>query len=213
MPRRLSRAVLVTSAVVLAVTACTETRTTMDPGRVRPTLDLSTEGAQLFVASVDTVPTDTVTAPVPAPTQLLACPTTDQASSRAVIGPDGGSVGARGSVLTLPAGAVAEPTEFEVIVPASQYVEVHVHAVGRESFQFQKPAYISINFARCTSLPTEKLQAVYVDGSGTIAEVMGVGADRVNKKLVFTTPHLSGYAIAWAVDTTATTTTPPAGTQ
>jgi hypothetical protein len=68
--------------------------------------------------------------------QLLVCPTVEAASARAVIGPDGGSVGARGS--SIPAGAVPEPTPFEVVVPVSPFMEVGIHAVGRTSYALER---------------------------------------------------------------------------
>jgi hypothetical protein len=74
--------------------------------------------------------------------QLLVCPTVEAASARAVIGPDGGSVGARGS--SIPAGAVPEPTPFEVVVPVSPFMEVagSTRSAGRatRSSEFPDPA-------------------------------------------------------------------------
>jgi hypothetical protein len=204
MTRRIALSFAAVVAVATFVAACTDSGSPIAPNRSSPPIrfDVSSDSSSVTVVASDTIPTVSLSSSVPAPTQLLYCPTTDQASARATIGAAGGSVGARGTVLTLPAGAVDAPTEFEVVVPASDYLEVQVHAVGHASFQFLKPVYISLNFARCSSLPAEKLQAVYIDATRSIVELMGAGADRVNKKLVFTTPHLSGYAIAWGTDTT-----------
>jgi hypothetical protein len=45
-------------------------------------------------------------------------------------------VGARGS--SIPAGAVPEPTPFEVVVPVSPFMEVGIHAVGRTSYALER---------------------------------------------------------------------------
>jgi hypothetical protein len=152
---------------------------------------------------------DAVTAPAGAPRPalaprvadtLLSCPTNTEERAAAWIGPDGGAVEARGATLRVPAGAVAEPTRFEVVVPVSQTMKVDVHAVGVEHFRFLTPAAITINFSRCegTSVPAGVLQGAYIDlKTEAILELMGGTADATGRKVTFTTPHLSGYAIVY----------------
>ena len=136
-----------------------------------------------------------------ASSELLVCPTEDPASARAIIGPDGGSLGARGSSISIPAGAVAQPTHFEVVVPASRYMKVEFSAVGESHFEFQLPATITINYARCTNSSTsseEALEGAYLaDGTDQVLELMGGTVDKTGHKLSFSTSHLSGYAVAY----------------
>lgn len=152
--------------------------------------------------SRDLVDTSTIVAvdSVASPT-LLVCPTTDAASARAVIGPAGGTIGARGTTLTIPPGGVLDSTLFEVVVPVSQYMETDIHAVGVDHYVFQKPATITINYARCPSsaLPASgALEGVYVDtATYEILQQMGGVNDKTGHKVSFTTPHLSGYIVAY----------------
>jgi hypothetical protein len=133
--------------------------------------------------------------------QLVVCPTQDVASARAIIGPEGGSVGARGSTMSIPAGAVPEPTLFEVITPVSRFMELEIHAVGQSAYRFARPVSITINFSRCPgdSIPaTAILKGAYIDTvTDQVLELMGGAVDKNGRKLTFFTDHLSGYAVAY----------------
>jgi hypothetical protein len=137
----------------------------------------------------------------PAHPQLLVCPTSWTQTARETIGPEGGKIGVAGSSITIPPGAVPSPTEFEVVVPASPYMEVEIHPVGMDSYLFAVPATVKISYARCPAdaMPTDAaLQGVYIDGAtNRVLERMGGDADKVSRKLSFHTWHLSGYAIAF----------------
>jgi hypothetical protein len=115
--------------------------------------------------------------------------------------PDGGTLGARGTSITIPAGAVPTPTAFEVVVPVSPYMEVEIHAVGQAGYAFAQPAAITINYARCPAdaVPADAaLEGVYVEsGTRRVLERMGGTADKTGKKITFSTPHLSGYIVAY----------------
>lgn len=132
---------------------------------------------------------------------LLVCPTADAASESEVIGPEGGTIGARGTSITIPPGAVPEPTLFELVVPASPYLRVDIRAAGADHYEFLAPATISINYARCPSdavPPAAKLQGVHVDGAtGQVLQEMGGMNDRSGHKVSFPTWHLSGYIVAY----------------
>jgi hypothetical protein len=134
-------------------------------------------------------------------TQLALCPSEDGASSRAWIGQDGGRLRARGSSISIPAGAVLEPTLFEIEVPASRYMKVEIHAVGRSDYQFARPATITINFSRCPSgaIPYgATIGGAYVDSAtGAVLQLMGGTVDWNGDKLSFPTDHLSGYVVAY----------------
>jgi len=170
------------TALVLAVAAACDDLPTQGGHAERRELRLST------------------TQEAPAP-RLLACPTNDEARAAAVIGPEGGTLGARGTSITIPAGAVPEPTAFEVVVPVSPYMEIEIHAVGQASYAFAQPAAVTINFARCPddAVPDgATLEGVYVEsGTRRVLEHMGGTADEDGKKITFATPHLSGYIVAY----------------
>jgi len=144
---------------------------------------------------------DSTTAPAaPSTSQILVCPTGDRYSDRRTIGPWGGAVGTKGSTINIPAGAVSEPTEFEFIVPAGNYMAVEIHAIGHASFSFAVPVTITINYARCPSeaIPNATLAGAYIDpATGQVLQMMGGSVDRKGNKLSFSTDHLSGYAIAY----------------
>ena len=150
-----------------------------------------------------TAPTDSAyeLAARPVDAELLVCPTNEAASAQGVIGPEGGSIGARGTTISIPAGAVPEPTLFEVVVPASQYLETEIHAVGVEHYVFQQPATITINTARCPdgAIPEfGTLQGAYIDTpTHRILQLMGGVDDRDGHKVSFETGHLSGYVVAF----------------
>ena len=130
--------------------------------------------------------------------QLLVCPTAETQRARATIGPEGGYISARGSAITIPPRAVSEPTRFEVVVPASRYMEVEIHAVGMDSYLFAMPVTITINFARCPGdaiPPGAMLEGVYIDDVDRVLEHMGGRSS--SHKLSFETGHLSGYAVAY----------------
>lgn len=195
--------------VALAVAACAEsTGETFGPAASGPrhsTTGVPDSVAVDSAARVDSIATAAPTvvadssATAAAP-HLLVCPVGTSYSDRRTIGPKGGSVGARGSRIYIPAGAVAQETDFELVVPAGQYMAVEIHAVGRESFTFAEPATIVINYARCPNdaVPTGGLAGAWINSAtGQVLQVMGGRADRQGNKLSFSTGHLSGYAVAY----------------
>ena len=168
------------AAIALAVGACADLTTQPDRPGVGP------PGAA------------TVTASDP---QLLVCPTADTHIARATIGPEGGWLGVRGASITIPPGAVPSPTAFELIVPASPYMEIEINAVGADSYTFAQPATVTINYARCpddAAPPGALLKGVYIDlVTNQVLAVMGGQDDKSNHKITFSTGHLSGYAVAY----------------
>jgi hypothetical protein len=134
-------------------------------------------------------------------TQLLVCPTNETQRVEGVIGPEGGLLGVRGVSIAIPSGAVAEPTTFEVIVPASSYLETEINAIGSEHYVFEKPATVTVNLARCPvgSIPDwANLKGANIDlATYQVLEVMGGTYDKTGHKVVFSTPHLSGYVVAY----------------
>jgi hypothetical protein len=146
---------------------------------------------------------DRATAPVVRPDEagatertLLYCPTSASKMAIATIGPAGGSIGIGDVRLTLPPGAVLTTTTFVVSAPASNHLEVEIHALGRSSFQFVVPATIAISYRRCGDVDGP-LRAWYIDDeTKALLENMGGVTDAVSRTHTFLTGHLSGYAVA-----------------
>ena len=135
-----------------------------------------------------------------APT-LLACPSTGTQTTTGVIGLLGGTISLGSTKISIPFGAVLEPTLFQIVIPESPYMEVEVHAVGLTTFLFKRPVQITIDYSRCSddAIPAgAQLQGVYIDGdTKAVLEQMGGVDDHDSRRLTFSTPHLSGYAVAY----------------
>lgn len=129
---------------------------------------------------------------------LALCPTTETHSAQRTIGIFGGSVSAGGTTITIPAGAVIQPTQFDVTVPASTYMEVAIAAQGHAHFQFLLPVTIEIDYSRCDSTIVDgKLAAFHIDEVlKTLLERMPGVDDKARRRFTLITDHLSGYAIA-----------------
>ena len=130
---------------------------------------------------------------------LIECPTSSSSTRTALVSPLGGSVTAGGATISIPAGAVLVPTVITVTVPASNYMEVDITAAGVEHFLFELPVSVTVSYARCTRADIDKspLTAWYIDGATkALLEHMGGVDDKANRTVTFTTPHLSGYALA-----------------
>jgi hypothetical protein len=127
---------------------------------------------------------------------LSACTVAPSAKATAIIDALGGSVSVAGVTLTLPAGAVDEATEFRVHVPSSTHAEVEIRANGQEHHQFLSPVVIAMDYSRC-STPSGELAVWHIDPqTKALLENMGGVNDVLNQRVIFSTMHLSGYAIA-----------------
>jgi len=132
--------------------------------------------------------------------QLLSCPAADAQQTTGLLGLLGGTLSVAGNSLRIPLGGLLSLQQFQIVVPASNYMEVDVHAVGLTSFLFQSPASITIDYSRCVdSIPQgAQLRAVYIDSdTKAILEDMGGANDSLAHRITFSTPHLSGYAVAY----------------
>ncbi len=142
-----------------------------------------------------------ISADVAATPTLAICPNANvQQSATTVVGLLGGTVALGGTSITIPAGAVLQPTAFQIVIPQSQYMEVDFQAVGLTTFLFQQPATVTIDYSRCPAgaIPAGAVpRAVYVDDNGSILQDMGGVADTVAHSVTFSTGHLSGYAVAY----------------
>lgn len=138
---------------------------------------------------------------------LISCPnpTTQSVTSR--IGPSGGVLAIGSTSVVIPLGAVLFPEDFTLTVPASQYAEIRVRAGSAEHYLFQTPVSMTIDYSRCASpaLDQEALSAWNIDeNSKALLEPMTSVDEKVTHTVVFTTIHLSGYAVADRADSTDT---------
>jgi hypothetical protein len=187
-----------TWSAALAIGACRDT-VGVDRGRARH----AATGPSV-VASADF-------ASSPEPT-LLACPTADSVSGSGIIDVAGGTVEVNGTSISVPAGAVAGPTEFTVTLPPSDYMEVRVEPTGwepdsttpigldgRPAFVFHRPVAIEIDYSRCTDVPDDQLLQAWFLQADTKAPLEHVpGADvRLAHHYYLNTSHLSTYALSY----------------
>lgn len=134
---------------------------------------------------------------------LLVCPNeVASTTGQGLVDVVGGAVnGSRGSSMRAPAGAVAALQEFEIVTPASQYMEIQFNAVGVGHYTFAAPVTVTINYSRCpdSAIPAgATLHAVYIDpDTKQILEDMGGTVDPVARTVTFTTGHFSSYAVAY----------------
>lgn len=133
-------------------------------------------------------------------TNLLECPTNQTATNSALVGLLGGVVEVGATAISVPAGALTVPQLIQVTVPASNYMEIDVTAVGFDSFLFQQPVSITIDYSRCTrsNIDSQTLHVWHIDPvtHDLLEEMGGVVDDKISHHITFTTGHLSGYAVA-----------------
>jgi hypothetical protein len=131
---------------------------------------------------------------------LLQCPTDQTQATSAVVGILGGTVNLGVAAIHIPAGALSVPTLITVTVPASQYMEVDIRANLFTSFLFNSPVSVTIDYSRCDPASTDgtALSVWHIDpASKALLENMGGTNDTIHRSITFSTPHLSGYAIAF----------------
>lgn len=131
------------------------------------------------------------------PAALIACPAATSVSSSALLGVAGGTVSAGGSSIRVPAGALTEPTQISLTVPASPNMQIDVQAGGAEHFTFNLPVVITIDYSRCENI-TRRISVWNIDDlTRTLLERLPAIDDRPNRRVTFLTGHLSSYAIAY----------------
>lgn len=135
-------------------------------------------------------------AAVTSSSDLLACPTSISQSASATIGPRGGTLSVGRFAIRIPAHAVDRPTTFVFDVPASQYLEVNIHADGVAHYEFARHATVTLDYSRCGSALPAGFDAWYIDDAGAKLHEMHGHDVRGQQLFVFKTDHLSRYAIA-----------------
>jgi hypothetical protein len=130
---------------------------------------------------------------------LVECPAQETSSSTEIVTPLGGLVSVGGTSVSIPAGALLSPATVTVTLPASQFMEVDISVEGVEHFIFELPITVTVSYARCARSNIDKfpLTAWYIDSqTKALLEPMGGVDNKLTETVTFTTPHLSGYALA-----------------
>ena len=167
-------------ALAAAVTACSE-----------PTSPSGSSVSQRFETE-ETAPRE------PA---LISCPTSEWRFRFALIGPLGGSVSLDGHLVSFPQGALSgvRLSLVSLIVPPSEYMEVHLSINGLRHYEFGAPVTVVIDYSRCSGpeLDASPLRVWQIDPftKAFIADMGGVD-DKAARTVTFQTDHFSGYAIA-----------------
>ena len=172
---------------IVTLVACSDISTRPEEGGVRPDT----------TRNQDTLPPPDTSGI--SQRRLIECPTTQASSNSGLIGILGGTIAAAGTSISVPASAVLLGTVIRVTVPASTYMEIDVTANDLLSFLFQRPVTITIDYSRCpASVTTGKTLTVWHINTQTkvLIENMNGVNDPIQRKISFTTDHLSGYAIA-----------------
>ena len=130
---------------------------------------------------------------------LIDCPTATTQSVTSHIGPSGGLLSIGNTSVVIPLGAVLFPQDFTLTIPASQYAEIRVRTGGAEHYLFQLPIAMTIDYSRCATpaLDQHQLSAWNIDPDSKALLQQMIGVDsKLTHTIVFTTIHLSGYAVA-----------------
>lgn len=133
---------------------------------------------------------------------LVPCPTAQTvAGLPTLVTPLGGTVSLGGTSINIPSGALLSPTLITVTLPASKYMEVSITANNLASFVFQQAVDVTIDYSRCSGsgiagLPPVEVWHINAFTKQPLENMNGVD-DRPNRRITFSTGHLSNYAIAF----------------
>lgn len=132
---------------------------------------------------------------------------TVEATIALLLGSDGGVLSLLNHVLSVPAGAVSEPTLFSMTVIQNGYVEVELTATPKsllrklffwrkvEEVNFAVPVELSLSYVRATNVtdPTRlKIMRVKPDGNH---EILPSVVDLANKTVTAKLDHFSRYCM------------------
>lgn len=138
--------------------------------------------------------------PPPPPSNLLVCPTDESQFTAGIFGVLGGILELDGTSITIPNGALSVSTLLTLAIPRSEFMEIRVRANWLESFLFNQPVAITIDYSRCadSALEGKTLKVWQINPfTNQFIEDMGGVDDRAARKITFETGHLSTYAIAF----------------
>jgi hypothetical protein len=133
--------------------------------------------------------------------RLLECGAGEAMSQTAVIDAAGGTISLGGTSVVFPAGALLNPTNVTLNIPASPYVEIDIVTDGQNQFlePFLRPI-VTISYARCDRSDTlfRLLSAWYIDSeTKELLDRMSSFDNKLTRSVTFRASHFSGYAIAF----------------
>jgi hypothetical protein len=129
--------------------------------------------------------------------KLILCPSNESATASSLITPLGGLLSVGGVSISIPAGALLTDALVTVTVPASQYLEVEISVAGSEHFLFELPSTVTISYERCGRGFLLPLSAWHIDTeTKALLERMPGFDNKLLRRVTFTTPHLSSYALS-----------------
>ena len=132
---------------------------------------------------------------------LVECPTDDALTAAANVEPlTEALLSVGGSSVLFPAGAVLDPINARLTVPASRYMEIRLRVNGEEHFDFELPLTVTIDYSRCkrTDVLLKPLSVWYIDSeTKELLYPMGGVDNKLTRTVTFLTDHFSGYAIAF----------------
>src|SRR5688572_26165289 len=130
----------------------------------------------------------------------LYCPNSTPQSTTAVLDALGGTLSLGGTSVLVPLGALLDPVEITLTIPASNYAEIDVTVTGTDHFIFQLPITVTVSYAHCSLGLLQRLLPLSVwhwePSTRTFLERMPSVDNKLTRSITFTTPHLSGYIIA-----------------
>lgn len=161
-------------------------------------------GAVVLLGSCDRTPLAPVTNPAAADVTtdawwlqglLLKCSPLPADSTSTVIGPEGGSLAVGPHTFTVPAGALAFPTEITVVIDPDSVNQVRFAPQG---LVFQQPASLTMSYANCglwgILIPK---RIAYVTDDFHILQLIPSIDDAFHRRVTGQVSHFSQYAIAW----------------
>jgi len=129
---------------------------------------------------------------------LIECPSATTQSAEATISLLGGTISLGGTKVIIPAGALLSDTHIVLTVPASRYMEIDVSVPGVDHFLFEKDVVVVIDYSRCnvfTTLIPLSVWHIDTDSKALLERMLSVD-EKITRRVIFTTGHLSGYALA-----------------
>lgn len=134
------------------------------------------------------------------PRQLALCPTPHTITTRAAIGPEGGSLATHYASLTIPPGALDETVEIRMSHPAGPFRLADLSADAREQFAFARPIQIQLSYDRCMTPRARQwpFRIVLIDRQAREPiQTFTATDDPSAATLTFVTPTFSTYAVAY----------------
>ena len=129
---------------------------------------------------------------------LVECPSNTTVQTHATIGILGGVLNLAGTSVSIPVGALLAPTDIVLTIPASSYMEIDISVPGVEHFLFEKTILVTMDYSRCQrNLLQAPLQVWHIDTqTKALLEQMPSLDSKLTQTIIFSTGHLSGFALA-----------------